>query len=75
MAGRYPMWWIKSGSTRGEQGASEAAGGALPGILDDLTERIRSGDRETLLLLFLLVLLWQEDADKKLLLALGYILL
>ncbi|MBR5373005.1 MAG: hypothetical protein IK130_12425 [Oscillospiraceae bacterium] len=72
MAERYPMWWIHSGSRREEDVAPQDPPQAL---LQDLLGRIRGGDRETLLLLFLLVLLWQEDADKKLLLALAYILL
>lgn len=39
-----------------------------------LTERFRRTDSETLLLLALLWLLWQEHADRKLLLALAYII-
>lgn len=70
MAGGNPMWWIKNSTADGQK-----TSGAVRNLLTDLTERIRGGDQETLLLLFLLVLLWQDDADKKLLLALGYILL
>ena len=41
----------------------------------DLTERLKNMDTETLLLLALLWLLYQEHADRKLLLALAYIAL
>jgi len=72
MAERYPMWWIH----RGENREPDSMPSSQPQeILRNLLERVRSGDKETLLLLWLLVLLWQEDADKKLLLALAYILL
>lgn len=39
-----------------------------------LTAHLRQTDPETLLLLALLCLLWQEHADRKLLLALAYII-
>ena len=41
----------------------------------DLPERLKRMDGETLLLLALLWLLWQDKADRKLLLALVYVLL
>lgn len=44
-------------------------------ILNDLLSRIKSLDAETLLLLGILWLLWQEKADRRLLLALAYIVL
>lgn len=47
----------------------------LPPEIASLTDRLRHMDGETLLLLALLWLLWQEHADKKLLLALAYIVL
>lgn len=72
MGGRYPIWWIRSGQS-GD--ASAAAQGTQNDLLRDLLDRLHSGDRDTLLLLFLLVMLWREDADRKLLLALAYILL
>ncbi len=43
--------------------------------VSSLTQRIKSTDPETMLLLALLWLLWQEHADRKLLLALAYIIL
>lgn len=48
---------------------------AVPPALNALTDRLRHMDGETLLLLALLWLLWQEHADPKLLLALAYIAL
>ena len=47
----------------------------LAGLLTDLPDRLRRMDGETLLLLALLWMLWQDKADRKLLLALCYILL
>lgn len=47
----------------------------LSGLLTDLPDRLRRMDGETLLLLALLWMLWQDKADRKLLLALCYILL
>jgi len=51
--------------------------GRLPyqSSLRALTEQLRNADGETLLLLGLIRLLWQDHADSKLLLALAYILL
>jgi len=72
MAGGTPIWWIHSTSGTTHDAAAETL--PIPG-LNDLLRRIQKGDQETLLLLFLLVLLWQENADKKLLLALAYILM
>ena len=48
---------------------------AMPPELLQLTERLQSADSDTLLLLGLLWLLYRENADKKLILALAYILL
>ena len=44
-------------------------------MIHQLTEQLRNADGETLLLLGLIRLLWQDHADSKLLLALAYILL
>ena len=44
-------------------------------MLGDLTGRLARLDGETLLLLAILWMLWQEKADRRLLLALAYILL
>ena len=72
MTGRYPIWWIRGG----QENAASAGGQSAPdNLIKDLLERLHGGDQETLLLLFLLVMLWKEDADRKLLLALAYILL
>lgn len=48
---------------------------SVPPAVSALTDRLRRMDGETLLLLALLWLLWQEHADPKLLLALAYIAL
>lgn len=48
---------------------------ALPPELLQLTEHLRHADSETLLLLGILWLLYREHADKKLILALAYIVL
>lgn len=45
----------------------------VPPAVSALTDRLRRMDGETILLLALLWLLWQEHADPKLLLALAYI--
>ena len=48
---------------------------AMPQMLRDLTGRLQHMDAETLLLLALLWILWQEKANSRLLLALAYIAL
>ncbi|MBP0976234.1 MAG: hypothetical protein J6S92_10725 [Oscillospiraceae bacterium] len=45
-----------------------------PDAVTALTARLRQTDPETLLLLALLWLLWQEHADRRLILALAYII-
>lgn len=71
MANSIPMWWMY-GRPQPQPTVSQ-----MPppnqGTFTALTERIRHTDPETLLLLALLWLLWQEQADRKLLLALAYI--
>lgn len=47
----------------------------LRDAISSLTDRIRHTEPETMLLLALLWILWQEHADRKLLLALAYIIL
>lgn len=78
MADGRPMWWMQrmpNPAENAEEAAAPQGMAQLTAPIQDLLRRIQGGDRETLLLLFLLVLLWQEDADQKLLLALAYILL
>ena len=48
---------------------------AMPQMLRDLTGRLQHMDAETILLLALLWMLWQEKANPRLLLALAYIAL
>ena len=74
MANSVPMWWM-CGNSRppSEKHPEQKAVSPLPPELFALTERLRHPDGETLLLLALLWLLWQEKADRKLLLALAYI--
>ena len=48
---------------------------AVSAMLQSLTQQLRHADSETLLLIGLLWLLYQDRADSKLLLALAYILL
>ena len=47
----------------------------LTPLLSSFSDRLRHMDSETMLLLALLWLLWQENADRRLLLALAYIVL
>lgn len=76
MANSVPMWWM-CGNSRppaAEQAVRDQTP-PLPQELAALTDRLRHPDGETLLLLALLFLLWQENADRKLLLALAYIVI
>lgn len=82
MANSIPMWWMRGGSAVPPQDASVPPPDSGPPKqaffsqeLGDLTARLRHMDTETLLLLALLWLLYQEKADRKLLLALAYIAL
>ena len=90
MANYVPMWWMRGSGGRPqmrqpepeaepdvspEAAAAPSSGGVLSGTLADLAERLRHPNGETLLLLALLWLLYQEKADRKLLLALAYIVL
>ena len=77
MANSVPMWWMRGNSS---VRAPEAVRAEIPPppqipVLSELTARLRHPDGETMLLLALLYLLWQEHADRKLLLALAYIVL
>lgn len=83
MANSIPMWWMRGNNAvppqnQPPQKPQEQPLSAMPKLsqeLGDLTERIKNMDTETLLLLALLWLLYQEHADRKLLLALAYIAL
>ena len=90
MANSVPMWWMRGNGGRPQMQQSEpeaepdvspaaaadsSSGGMFPGVLAGLAERLQHPDGETLLLLALLWLLYQEKADRKLLLALAYIVL
>ena len=87
MANSVPMWWMRGNSS---VRAPETVRAEIPPpplspphaepspqipVLSELTARLRHPDGETMLLLALLYLLWQEHADRKLLLALAYIVL
>lgn len=89
MANSVPMWWMRGNSSvrapeavRAEipppplspPRAEQEPPPQIP-VLSELTARLRHPDGETMLLLALLYLLWQEHADRKLLLALAYIVL
>lgn len=80
MADSIPMWWMRGNpqqyqqpekpppASRPEQEAPLQKASAA------FSERFRRTDPETMLLLALLWLLWQEHANRKLLLALAYII-
>ncbi len=70
MANGVPMWWMNSRPPAEREQQPQS-----PPVLAALTEHLRHPDGETLLLLALLWLLWQENADRKLLLALAYIVI
>ena len=81
MAQGSPIWWMQRSCSvpppKPEPAfASEAPPEKAPLTepLAALTARFRQSDPETLLLLALLWLLWQEHADRKLILALAYII-
>lgn len=73
MANSIPMWWMYGRPQPQPQPTVSQMPPPNQGTFTVLTERIRRTDPETLLLLALLWLLWQEQADRKLLLALAYI--
>lgn len=78
MANSVPRWWMCGNCCPPRQEPPEPeqkAASPLPQELASLTEHLRHPDGETLLLLALLWLLWQEKADRKLLLALAYIVI
>lgn len=76
MANSVPRWWMCGNSRPSEAGQTvQKPASPLPQELTALTERLRHPDGETLLLLALLWLLRQEKADRKLLLALAYIVI
>lgn len=90
MANYIPMWWMRGNGSRPQTrqpgpetepdvppaaAAESSSGGLFSGALVGLAERLQHPDGETLLLLALLWLLYQEKADRKLLLALAYIVL
>ena len=83
MANTVPMWWMRRQSTpdtprRPEIPAKTPEPPQPPpvqSISAALSDRLRHMDSETLLLLALLWMLYQEHADPKLLLALAYIAL
>lgn len=70
MANSIPMWWMCGNSHAPAESPPQ-----LPQALSGLAEHLRHPDGETLLLLALLWLLWVEKADRKLLLALAYIVM
>lgn len=76
MANSVPRWWMCGNCCPPEPEPPEPkAAASLPQELASLTGHLRHPDGETLLLLALLWLLWQEKADRKLLLALAYIVI
>ena len=74
MANSVPRWWM-CGNCCPQEPPEQKAPSRMPQELASLTEHLRHPDGETLLLLALLWLLWQEKADRKLLLALVYIMI
>lgn len=79
MSNCIPVWYMRNSrsipspaSPEPEAGAPEPAS---PDPLSALGTRLRQADPETLLLLALLWILWQEGAGHKLLLALAYIII
>ena len=80
MAQCSPMWWMRRTGCCPPPEPCPAPEpppheNPLPEPVAALTGRLRQTDPETLLLLALLWLLWQEHADRKLILALAYIIL
>ena len=77
MADSIPMWWMRGRTSIPQEPPCppQKQPFLLPKELTGLAERLQHPDAETLLLLALLWLLYQERADKKLLLALAYIAL
>ncbi len=80
MPNSVPMWWMRrqipqAAAENQDEPAQKAPQNPLPKELAALSERFRTMEPETLLLLALLWLLYQEKADKKLLLALAYIII
>ena len=72
MTNGIPMWRMCAQS---RSAAEQYSPPQMPQTLSALTEHLRHPDGETLLLLALLWLLWQEKADRRLLLALAYIVI
>ena len=73
MKNGIPMWRMCAQSRLPAEQQDSLAQSPLP--LSALTEHLRHPDGETLLLLALLWLLWQEKADRALMLALAYIVI
>lgn len=90
MANNTPMWWMCGNSSHPHRKTEPPCPSpdsppaqatppspqeaAFQGAISAISERFRHMDSETLLLLALLWLLHQEHADRKLLLALAYII-
>ena len=80
MTNCVPGWWMcgnrrmPAGQDTPQQPDTKPEG-EISQTLSALTEHLRHPDGETLLLLALLWLLWQEKADRRLLLALAYIII
>ncbi len=90
MAKSIPMWWMCGSRCPPPRqpepepppeippkppAASAPPDSPLCDVISSLSGRIRSTAPETMLLLALLWILWQEHADRKLLLALAYIII
>ena len=84
MANSIPIWCMHSSLSCPPQNPASPCGTPPPDLpqtentvqnaVSALTGRFRQTDPETLLLLALLWLLWQEHADRRLILALAYII-
>ena len=84
MANSIPLWYMCGSRSCPQQDQTAPcektppvppqSGHTVQNAAAALTRHFRQTDPETLLLLALLWLLWQEHADRKLLLALAYII-
>lgn len=91
MSGSSPAWWMRRSPQMPQTGAHEQNGqepqdcaaqaspapapDPLRGMMQELPRMLLHADGETLLLIALIRMLRQDHADRKLLLALAYILL
>ena len=75
MYGKFRSTAVDAQQSSAAEYTAAAACTAASQMLRDLTGRLQHMDAETLLLLALLWILWQEKANPRLLLALAYIAL